>query len=54
MDINNILKSAIHNQRDMISTPNYNQAMNRWKRYEDHLQNIKPTIEPCAKKFKNK
>ncbi len=49
-------------ERDMISTPSYNQvikpiykqAINRWKRYEDKMQNIKPIIEPWIKKFNYK
>ena len=47
-------------KRDLISTPSYNQvikpiykeAVNRWKRYDSKIQDIKPLIDPWLKKYK--
>ena len=46
-------------KRNLISTPSYNQvikpiykeAINRWIRYENKLQDIKPLIDPWVKKY---
>ncbi len=46
-------------KRNIISTPSYNQvikpiykeAINRWIRYENKLQGIKPLIDPWVKKY---
>ena len=47
-------------KRDLISTPSYNQvikpiykeSVNRWKRYDIKIQDIKPLIDPWVKKYK--
>ena len=58
--INKYQETAI--KRVLISTPSYNQvtqpiykqAVNRWKKYENKLENIKPIIDPWVKKFNYK
>ena len=56
--ITNYQKTA--KKRNLISTPSYNQvikpiykeAINRWQRYENKLQGIKPLIDPWLKKHR--